>query len=229
MMDSSSDEDDMASKKTVQDGSGTAGSQEENGGVSPRTLQAIQRALMEDNNVSEDLCKEVQTNQKKYVIVSSSDDDDDHHHQDQAACTMMDRSILSEAREGGGVSPQTLLAIQRALGEKEPFTGSKQVEHVGVVSSSEGEEMEEVVGARSKEFKAAAHAEEEECKEGAPETICDPESSFQQKGTMSINLTEEKERIEQITVKSKEEDSSSEGMYATVRPFFNHSRFFQGF
>lgn len=221
MMDSSSDEDELASMKTIQDGSRTASSQEGTGSVSPRTLQAIQRALVEDNNVSEDLCKEVQTPQRKCIIVSSSDDDDD-----QIESTVMERRVLEEAREGGGVSPQTLLALQRALGEKETFSGIKQVGHVGFLSSSEGEEMEEVVGVRSKEFKAATLGKEEEHEKGARETAftpsdlqsgedrlpqdhepsCNSENNFLQKGSLSINLTEER------NVKSEEEDSSSEGM-----------------
>lgn len=228
MMDSSSDEDELASKKMIRDGCGKVSSRDGNGGVSPRTLQAIQRALMEDNNVSEDLCRAVQSQQKKYVIVSSSDDDDD-----QTESTVVERSILGEAREAGGVSPQTLLGLQRALGEKESFTGIKQVEHVGFLSSSEGEEMEEAVGVRSKEFKAATHTKEEEHAKGALKTAfspsplqpdqdnlpqdhessCNSENNFLQKGSLNVNLTEETEgRNGPMIVKSEEEDSSSEGM-----------------
>ncbi|XP_053532353.1 DNA excision repair protein ERCC-5 [Ictalurus punctatus] len=227
MMDSSSDEDELASKKMIRDGCGKVSSRDGNGGVSPRTLQAIQRALMEDNNVSEDLCRAVQSQQKKYVIVSSSDDDDD-----QTESTVVERSILGEAREAGGVSPQTLLGLQRALGEKESFTGIKQVEHVGFLSSSEGEEMEEAVGVRSKEFKAATHTKEEEHAKGALKTAfspsplqpdqdnlpqdhessCNSENNFLQKGSLNVNLTEETEgRNGPMIVKSEEEDSSSEG------------------
>ncbi|MCJ8747814.1 hypothetical protein PDJAM_G00157870 [Pangasius djambal] len=237
MVDSSSDEDELASKKTIQDGSGTASSQEGNGGVSPRTLQAIQRAMMEDNNVSEDHCKEVQTQQQKYVIVSSSDDDDDDDDDDQTESTVMERNILCEAREGGGVSPRTLQAIQRALGDKESFTGMKPGEHAGFLSSSEGEEMEEVVGVRSKEFKAATLTMEEERKKGALKTASSPsdlqsdedtlpqehepsynsEKNFLQKGSLSSNITEEKEeRNGQIVVKREEEDSSSEESFIEV-------------
>lgn len=237
MMDSSSDEDELASKKTVRDGSGTARPQEGNGGVSPRTLQAIQKALMEDNNVSEELGKEVQTKQKKYVIVSSSDDDD----ADKAESRGMERIIWDEAQGGGGVSPQTLLAIQRALGEKESLPEIKHSEHVGFASSSEGDEMEEVIGVKSKEFRAATRTEEEEGKKGALRTAYSPsdlqsdedtlpqdrepgwgsENRFLQKGSLSINLTEEKEkRNAPIVVKSdEEEDSSSEGMDASVGSF----------
>lgn len=235
MMDSSSDEEEMASKKTLQDGSGTASSQERTGGASPRTLQAIQRALMEDSNVSE----QIQSPKQKYVIVSSSDDDDDD---DEAESTMMKRSTMCEAREGGGVSPQTLLAIQRALGEKESFPGIKQVEHGGLLSSSEGEEMEEVVGLRSKEFKAAALTQEQECEKDALKTGVSPsdlhsdkdtllqdrepsaETRFREKESLSDKLSDEKEeRNGQVIVKSEDEDSSSEGMYdclhGTARSF----------
>lgn len=240
MMDSSSDEDELASKKSTQDGNGTATSQEGNGGVSPRTLHAIQKALMEDNNESEDLCEEVQAKQKKCVIISSSDDDNDDD--DPVGNTVNDRSIQGEAREGGGVSPQTLLAIQRALGEKKLFTG-RQMKHVDLVSSSDGEEMEEVVGVRSKEFKTAAHAEEEEHNQGAVQAAFstsdlqsdedsvsqdhkpsgESEHNFLQKGSLSINLIT-KERDEQIVIKSDEEDSSSEGIYATVRSSSNSAQ-----
>ncbi|KAK3511003.1 hypothetical protein QTP70_029015 [Hemibagrus guttatus] len=48
MMDSSSDEEQMVSKKTLQDGNGTTGSQEGTGGASPRTLQAIQSRELAD-------------------------------------------------------------------------------------------------------------------------------------------------------------------------------------
>ncbi|KAK3530169.1 hypothetical protein QTP86_017736, partial [Hemibagrus guttatus] len=223
MMDSSSDEEQMVSKKTLQDGNGTTGSQEGTGGASPRTLQAIQRSLMEDRNVSE----QIQTPKRKYVIVSSSDDEDDDDDEDEAESTVMKRSTICEAREGGGVSPQTLLAIQRALGEKDPFPGIKQVEHGGLLSSSEEEEMEEVFGVRSKEFKAAALTQEEKCEKDALKTAVSPsdlqldkdvlpqdrepssENSFQEKGRLSITLSEE--RNEQVIVKSEEEDSSSEG------------------
>ncbi|XP_058236320.1 DNA excision repair protein ERCC-5 isoform X1 [Hemibagrus wyckioides] len=226
MMDSSSDEEEMVSKKTLQDGSGTAGSQEGTGGASPRTLQAIQRALMEDSNVSE----QIQTPKQKYVIVSSSDDDDD----DEAESTMMNRSTMCEAREGGGVSPQTLLAIQRALGEKESFPGIKQVEHGGLLSSSEGEEMKEVFGVRSKEFKAAALTQEQECEKDALKTGVSPsdlhldkdtlpqdrepssETSFREKESLSIKLSEKQERNGQVIVKSEEEDSSSEEGFIEV-------------
>lgn len=225
MMDSSSDDEHSTSKRTVQSDSRTASSREENGDVSPRTLQAIQRALMEDSSVTE----EVQPQQQKYVIVSSSDDDEDDD--DQAG---VERSVLCKAPEGGGVSPQTLLSIQRALGEKGSFTGIKRVEHTGFLSSSEGEEVEEVVGVRSEEHDASVL----KSKQSAPKTAsscaellsdegtlpqgqeasCNSENHFLQKGSVSINLTEEEkeERNEQITVKSEEEeekDSNSEGIW----------------
>lgn len=225
-MDSSSDDEHSTSKGTVQGESRTASSREGNGDVSPRTLQAIQRALMEDSSVTE----EVQPQQQKYVIFSSSDDDDD----DQAG---LERSVWCEAPEGGGVSPQTLLSIQRALGEKESFTGIKRVEHTGFLSSSEGEEVEEVVGVRSEEHDASVF----KSKQSAPKTAsscaelpsdegtspqdqeasCNSENHFPQKVSVSIDLTEEEEeeRNEQITVKSEEEeeegekDSDSEGIW----------------
>lgn len=222
MMDSSSDEEELASKKTLQDGSGTAGSQEGTGGASPRTLQAIQKALMEDSNVSE----QIQTPKQKYVIVSSSDDDDD-----EAESTMMKRSTMCEAREGGGVSPQTFLKLSEWLVEKESFPGIKQVEHEGLLSSSEGEEMEEVIGVRSKEFKAAALTQEQECEKDALKTGVSPsdlhsakdtlpqdrepsaETRFREKESLSDKLSDEKEeRNGQVIVKSEDEDSSSEGM-----------------
>lgn len=226
MMDSSADEDELTSKKTLQD--------EGNGGVSPRTLQAIQSALTEDSNVSEDLCREVSLipHQKKYVIISSSDDDDDNG-KDQAESTAMERSVLDEAQEGGGVSPRTLLAIQRALGEKEPFTAIKKVEQVGLLSSSEEEEMEEVVGVKSKGFKAATLPKKMESEKAALETALSvsdlqteektlPQgdekgsgSRFLQEGSLRIDLTEEEEEKEEqngrVEVKSEEDDSSSEG------------------
>ncbi|KAM9454231.1 DNA excision repair protein ERCC-5 homolog [Clarias gariepinus] len=226
MMDSSADEDELTSKKTLQD--------EGNGGVSPRTLQAIQSALTEDSNVPEDLCREVSLipHQKKYVVISSSDDDDDNA-KDQAESTAMERSVLDEAQEGGGVSPRTLLAIQRALGEKEPFTAIKKVEQVGLLSSSEEEEMEKVVGVKSKEFKAATLPKKMESEKAALETALSvsdlqteektlpqgdekgSESRFLQEGSLRIDLTEEEEEKEEqngrVEVKSEEDDSSSEG------------------
>lgn len=229
MINSSSDEDEVACKKTLQDGSGSAGSQEGTGRVSPCTLLAIQRALTEDSNVSENLRKEIQTPKRTYVIVSSSDDDDDDG--DEAESTVIKRSIMCEAQEGGGVSPQTLLAIQRALGEKESFPGIKQVEHVAFFSSSEGEEMEEVVKVRNKELKAAALSQKEECDKDALKTALSPsylqsdadnlpqdhksrfKTSVLETGSLSIKSSEEKEeRNGQVIVKSEEEDSSSEGM-----------------
>lgn len=226
MMHSSSDEDEVSSKKTLQGGRETAGSSREGTGrVSPRTMQAIQRALMEDSNISEDLCKKVPTPQKKYVIVSSSDDDDD-----EAEGTVMKRSVGCEEQEGGGVSPRTLLAIQKALGNKYSFPGIKQVERGGLLSSSEEEEMEEVVGVRGREFKAAALNQEErheqsalkafprselQSDEGTSPRNHEPgsETSFPQEGGLSMNLSEEKEdRNREVMVRSDEEDSSSEGM-----------------
>ncbi|KAI5629572.1 DNA repair protein complementing XP-G cells, partial [Silurus asotus] len=228
MMDSSSDEDKSASKNKIQDGSVKTSSQEDNGGVSPRTLQAIQRALTEDNNVSEYFGKEVQTQPQKVVIVSSSDEDED-----QPESTVMQKSVLNEAQEGGGLSPQTLLAIQRALGEKETLTEMEQVDRVGVLSSSEGEEMDEVVGVRSKKFRSATN--EEVLEKNALKTASAPSdlqsnekvlpeehgpssaNNFCQKESLSISLIEEKEeRNTQIIVKSEEEDSSSEESFIEV-------------
>ncbi|KAF5902608.1 DNA repair protein complementing XP-G cell, partial [Clarias magur] len=231
MMDSSSDEDELTSKKTLQD--------EGNGGVSPRTLQAIQSALTEDSNVPEDLCREVSliSHQKKYVIISSSDDDDNGG--DGKESTAMERSVSDKAQEGGGVSPRTLLAIQRALGEKEPFTAIRKAEQVGLLSSSEEEEMDKVVGVKSKEFKSAALPKEvvESKKAGVetafsvsdlqPEEKTTPqghetssESRFLQEGSLNIDLTEEKEEKEEqnghVEVKSEEDNSSSEEGFIEV-------------
>ncbi|KAL7852741.1 hypothetical protein SRHO_G00185260 [Serrasalmus rhombeus] len=147
MMDTSSDEDEGVSKKTVQ-GSRTTSSQDDNGGVSPRTLEAIQRAMMEDDTAYK------KAPQPKYVIITSSEDEDGEESK---------MSVLPEAQEehGGGVSPQTLLAIQRSLGE----SGTKHKEQQDHSTSSEGEEMEKVVGMRSKAFRSAVLTEGEECRQ----------------------------------------------------------------
>ncbi|KAL6481444.1 hypothetical protein MHYP_G00095240 [Metynnis hypsauchen] len=249
MMDTSSDEDEGVSKKTVQ-GSRMTSSQDDNGAVSPRTLEAIQRAMMEDDTAY----KKDQTPQRKYVIITSSEDEDGEESK---------MSTLPEAQEehGGGVSPQTLLAIQRSLGE----SGTKQKEQQDHSTSSEGEEMEKVVGMRSKAFRSAVLTEGEECRQdkkkssvadarstvfpfsdesgeeikpkshhhaslqGQEETLEEsdlPEKVFPQKGSLetgtdqaSSNFHTEKQRQErkgQITVKSEEEDSSSEEDFIEV-------------
>ncbi|KAK1802951.1 hypothetical protein P4O66_021481, partial [Electrophorus voltai] len=159
MMDTSSDDDELVPKKSVQNASKRLSSQDDNGGVSPRTLQAMQNAMMDDNPVTEDLCKDDPVHQRKYVIISSSDGDNDQ--EDRA---VMDRSKSAEAQEGGGgVSPRTLLAIQRAMGESEPpLASSNHGDQMDLLSSSEGEEMEEVVGTRSKVFRSAVSSERSE-------------------------------------------------------------------
>uniref|UniRef100_A0A8B9HTK3 Excision repair cross-complementation group 5 n=1 Tax=Astyanax mexicanus TaxID=7994 RepID=A0A8B9HTK3_ASTMX len=137
----SSDEDEGSSKKDVQRGR-TTGSKDENGGMSPRTLEAIQKAMSEE---AQD--KTQQEKQRKYVILTSSDEDDDGEDH-----TLNGSSKTQEAGRGGGVSPQTLLAIQRSLGED----SSKLEEQLGhSTSSEEEEEMETVVGIRSKAFRSA--------------------------------------------------------------------------
>ncbi|XP_036413023.1 DNA repair protein complementing XP-G cells homolog [Colossoma macropomum] len=249
MMDTSSDEDEGVSKKSVQ-GIRMTSSQDENGGVSPRTLEAIQRAMMEDDTAS----KKDQTPQRKYVIITSSEDEDGEESK---------ISVLSEAQEehGGGVSPQTLLAIQRSLGE----SGTNHMEQQDHSTSSEGEEMEKVVGMRSKAFRSAVLTEGEECRQdekkssladarrtvfpssdesdeeikpkthhhaslhGQEEILEEsdlPEKVFLQKGSLETGTDQvpsdfhiEKQREErkgQITVKSEEEDSSSEEDFIEV-------------
>ncbi|XP_076839487.1 DNA excision repair protein ERCC-5 [Brachyhypopomus gauderio] len=156
MMDTSSDDDELVPKKTVQNVSRISSSQDDEA-LSPRTLQAIQSAMMDNNPLPEDPHKDDQVRQRKYVIISSSDEDD----ADREECAVIERRGLVEAREegGGGVSPRTLLAIQRALGETDPPLATKLVEQTDLLSSSEGEEMEEVVGTRSKAFRSAASSE----------------------------------------------------------------------
>ncbi|XP_017557369.1 DNA repair protein complementing XP-G cells [Pygocentrus nattereri] len=245
MMDTSSDEDEGVSKKTVQ-GSRTTSSQDDNGGVSPRTLEAIQRAMMEDDTAYK------KAPQPKYVIITSSEDEDGEESK---------MSVLPEAQEehGGGVSPQTLLAIQRSLGE----SGTKHKEQQDHSTSSEGEEMEKVVGMRSKAFRSAVLTEGEECRpdekkssvadarstvfpfsddsdeeikpkshhhaslQGQEETLEEsdlPEKVFPQKGSLETGTDQadvhterqRQERKGQITVKSEEEDSSSEEDFIEV-------------
>ncbi|KAI4894631.1 hypothetical protein NFI96_011391, partial [Prochilodus magdalenae] len=158
MMDTSSDEDEGVSRKAVQRSRATS-SQDENGSVSPRTLEAIQRAMMEDDTSS----TKDQTQQRKYVVITSSEDEDGEE--------ISEISILPKTQEesGGGVSPQTLLAIQKSLGE----SVSKHVEQQDHSTSSEGEEMEKVVGIRSRAFRSAVITEGEEHRQDEKKSIPD--------------------------------------------------------
>lgn len=233
MIDTSSDEDERVSRKTVQR-SRMASPEGEKGSVSPRTLEAIQRAMAEDDPVS----KRDQTQQRKYVIITSSEDDEDAEESTPR--------FLAEAKEegGGGVSPQTLLAIQRSLGE----SGATHLDHS---TSSEGEEMEKVVGMRTKVFRSSVFTEgegpkaeekkssmgdaqrtvicvsDEEIKAGSQldTTRQDQEEKiFVQKESLKTNTDKvsseiginkpKEEENRQIMVKNEEEDNSSEGMKA---------------
>ncbi|XP_066518116.1 DNA excision repair protein ERCC-5 [Hoplias malabaricus] len=161
MMDTSSDEDEGVSNKTVQESRATS-SQVENGSVSPRTLEAIQRAMMEGDSES----KGNQTEMKKYVIITSSEDDEEGEEGTVHS--------LAETHEegGGGVSPQTLLAIKMSLGEYD----GKHTEEQSHLSSSEEEEIEKVVGMRSKAFRSALLTEEkgkQQCREGEKNSLED--------------------------------------------------------
>uniref|UniRef100_A0A672QSR5 DNA repair protein complementing XP-G cells n=1 Tax=Sinocyclocheilus grahami TaxID=75366 RepID=A0A672QSR5_SINGR len=107
---------------------------------SPRSLQAIQSAMMdssseeeavatrgrrtagsvdEDGRVSPQTLQAIQSammdpadvhKRRTYVITSSSEDEDE--------AVVLDRSVVTEVTGVGGVSPRTLLAIQEALGDK---------------------------------------------------------------------------------------------------------------
>ncbi|KTG41194.1 hypothetical protein cypCar_00020806 [Cyprinus carpio] len=128
---------------------------------SPRSLQAIQSAMMdssseeeavatrgqrtagsedEDGRVSPRTLQAIQSammdpadvhKRRTYVITSSSEDEDE--------AVVLDRSVVNEVTGVGGVSPRTLLAIQEALGDK-------AVEVKELRSSSDGEQTEEVPG-----------------------------------------------------------------------------------
>uniref|UniRef100_A0A671Q9H1 XPG N-terminal domain-containing protein n=1 Tax=Sinocyclocheilus anshuiensis TaxID=1608454 RepID=A0A671Q9H1_9TELE len=107
---------------------------------SPRSLQAIQSAMMdssseeeavatrgrrtagsvdEDGRVSPQTLQAIQSammdpadvhKRRTYVIMSSSEDEDE--------AVVLDRSVVTEVTGVVGVSPRTLLAIQEALGDK---------------------------------------------------------------------------------------------------------------
>uniref|UniRef100_A0A8C2KED1 Excision repair cross-complementation group 5 n=1 Tax=Cyprinus carpio TaxID=7962 RepID=A0A8C2KED1_CYPCA len=107
---------------------------------SPRSLQAIQSAMMdssseeeavatrgqrtagsedEDGRVSPRTLQAIQSammdpadvhKRRTYVITSSSEDEDE--------AVVLDRSVVNEVTGVGDVSPRTLLAIQEALGDK---------------------------------------------------------------------------------------------------------------
>ncbi|XP_016312326.1 DNA repair protein complementing XP-G cells [Sinocyclocheilus anshuiensis] len=128
---------------------------------SPRSLQAIQSAMMdssseeeavatrgrrtagsvdEDGRVSPQTLQAIQSammdpadvhKRRTYVIMSSSEDEDE--------AVVLDRSVVTEVTGVVGVSPRTLLAIQEALGDK-------AVEVMDLRSSSDGEQTEEVPG-----------------------------------------------------------------------------------
>ncbi|XP_059408282.1 DNA excision repair protein ERCC-5 homolog [Carassius carassius] len=128
---------------------------------SPRSLQAIQSAMMdssseeeavatrgrrtagsedEDRRVSPRTLQAIQSamtdpadvhKRRTYVITSSSEDEDE--------AVVLDRSVVPEVTGDGGVSPRTLLAIQEALGDK-------AVEVMDLRSSSDGEQAKEVPG-----------------------------------------------------------------------------------
>uniref|UniRef100_A0A8C2Q5Y9 Excision repair cross-complementation group 5 n=1 Tax=Cyprinus carpio TaxID=7962 RepID=A0A8C2Q5Y9_CYPCA len=128
---------------------------------SPRSLQAIQSAMMdssseeeavatrgqrtagsedEDGRVSPRTLQAIQSammdpadvhKRRTYVITSSSEDEDE--------AVVLDRSVVNEVTGVGDVSPRTLLAIQEALGDK-------AVEVKELRSSSDGEQTEEVPG-----------------------------------------------------------------------------------
>lgn len=87
----------------------------ENGRVSPRTLQAIQSAMTDPADAHK---------RRTYVITSSSEDEEE--------AVVPDRSDMTEVTTGGGVSPRTLMAIQKALGDE-------AVEQTDLRSGSDGE------------------------------------------------------------------------------------------
>ncbi|XP_073698810.1 DNA excision repair protein ERCC-5 homolog, partial [Garra rufa] len=117
---------------------------------SPRTLQAIQNAMIDssseeeavavrgsedkDGSVSPRTLRAIQISmtdpadehkRRTYVISSSSEDEDE--------AVVPDRSVVTEVSAGGGVSPRTLMAIQEALGDGD-------VERIELRNGSDGED-----------------------------------------------------------------------------------------
>ncbi|XP_030634852.1 DNA repair protein complementing XP-G cells homolog [Chanos chanos] len=155
MTDSSSSDEEVASiKRRVKVGDRAKDFHDEGGGdVSPRTLQAIQSALMEDDVVPKEVHQKDRVKpQKNLVVISSSDEEDSREER-------LDKEVKKEEEEAdGGLSPQTLLAIQNALTKGEGLLKDRfqpQEEQVDLRSSSEKERMEEFVGARSKASSSA--------------------------------------------------------------------------
>lgn len=111
-MNSSSDDEKEAVTVRSQDRHKTTETEDKDGNVSPRTLHAIQSAMMDDSERHKN---------RKYVIVSSSEDEEN-------------QIVADDERLGGdgGVSPRTLLAIQKALGEGGSFNRDEEQRSISV-------------------------------------------------------------------------------------------------
>ncbi|XP_028810977.1 DNA repair protein complementing XP-G cells isoform X2 [Denticeps clupeoides] len=117
------------------------------GDVSPRTQQAIQDALQGDDMVPlQELHSGNQFSSNDRVTLSSSDEDELITVSKNSAAS----SVPDFSRQDGGVSPRTLLAIQKTLDGGELDR-----------SRSGGEEVEEAMGARSLAFRPALQRDAE--------------------------------------------------------------------
>lgn len=202
-MDSSSDDGDneaftLRSHET-HDTTGTDGS------ASPRTLRAIQSAMMDDSE---------RPKNRKYIMLSSSEDE-------EKPIVADDRGIAGD----GGVSPRTLLGIQEALGdcgneEQKSFTERETTEIKSTalqsndhrkdiscltpdVSSQTVSSTPHVLVSRSQP-KSPEHRRE-------PEWVSEDEKKRSASDQKPVNIKEKVELNREIVVKTEEESSSSEG------------------